>query len=172
MHGGQPAVRAGTIVGPCCTVRGSRGMVSCSLATHRSVKHSRSLIASIGRLVRPARSAVRVDQRVACVTRPRVRAGRVACSRRRTRWPTTNVTVCKRSLTRLEEAFPVVRACASAAHEARPSGPGVGIGWTQQSVALARSRGHLVAFHDSEQFLSLWSLYTSRSGWQNAHIVP
>jgi len=151
-----------------------------------------SPVHAAGRLFAPARSPVRVARCAvleawsavigdasmveefefsACAARPRVRS--VASpvlvdvsAGRRVRCPS------KRPLTLVQEVFQQVQAVASAVREARSSGPGVGIEWTQQSVALMLLRGHLAAFRDSQnKLLSLWSLLTSRSGCQNAHIV-
>jgi hypothetical protein len=121
VHGSRSGGHAGAIASPCCTVRVSRGMVTCPLPIHRWAKSSPSLIRWIRRLVQ-----------------------------RRVRWSTRRVVRSKRLLWLVKEVFPAVQLVVSGDSEARSVGPCVAMDSAQRSVAAALGRGHPVAFRDSD----------------------
>lgn len=122
MHGGRWAVRAHTIAGTVCMVRGSRGMVTCPLPTYRLAKSSHSLIKSTIAVAQCARSAVRAVWVCGVAGKRSYACGRSACSRRPVHWSTRRVARYKRSHKLAEKVFPAVQLVASVGREARSSG--------------------------------------------------
>jgi len=133
--------------------QGDLSIVDTSMA-----KSSHSLIKSIIRLVQRPRSAVRAVWVRGARGKASCEYGRIACSRRRNCCSTWCVASSKRSPRLLARNERLDEASGS-------SGRNSLLHWSFCAVIWPH-------FAILNKLVSLWSLLTSRSGCQNAHIVP
>jgi len=157
-HGGPSGVRACTVTGPFRTARWSRGRVTCPLPTDRWANSSHSLIMSVIRLVQRPRSAVRAVWVRGVRGKASCEYGRIACSRRRNSCSTWCVASSERSPRLLARNFRLDEASGSSGRNSLWHWSFCAVIWPHFAIL--------------NKLVSLWSLLTSRSECQNAHIVP